>query len=109
MNITDKVIKRFWELVDRRPNNECWEWAGSLRKASCRWYGQFRIDRKLRASHRVAWEIAYGAIPRYFQVLHNCDDTTCVNPAHLSIGTNRDNVDDRMKKRRELEYIQRWW
>lgn len=51
-------------------------------------------------AHRVAWSVANGPIPQGMHVLHRCDMPSCVNPDHLFIGTNRDNVDDKVQKGR---------
>ena len=51
-------------------------------------------------AHRVSWELHYGPIPAGRQVLHHCDTTQCVRPAHLFLGTQADNVADMIRKGR---------
>lgn len=51
-------------------------------------------------AHRVAWTVTNGPIPAGLHVLHRCDVPSCVNPDHLFVGTNRDNVDDKVRKGR---------
>lgn len=56
--------------------------------------------RKLRKTHRVAWELAYGPIPSGMAVLHRCDNPPCCNAEHLFLGTQGDNVRDMVAKNR---------
>ncbi len=53
----------------------------------------------VRASH-VAYELFYGTIPDWLQVLHHCDNPACISPRHLFLGTHTDNMHDRTAKRR---------
>ncbi len=50
--------------------------------------------------HRVAYELAHGPIPAGKHVLHSCDNAVCCNPRHMRLGTNDDNVRDRVLRRR---------
>jgi len=81
-------------------DNGCWEWTGQLHKASNFYYGEMKIDHKHKKAHRVSYEVFVGAIPTEYLVYHKCDNTICVNPDHLFVGTNRDNFDDMVKKGR---------
>lgn len=89
------VSVRFWSWVDCGENG-CWEWQGRRDEKG---YGRTSIGgRKNRGAHRVAWELTYG--PTDLHVLHRCDNPPCCNPAHLFLGTNRDNAIDRHRKGR---------
>lgn len=91
------LSQRFWEKVDIKGEDDCWIWKASMSRN----YGSFGIttSRCVRA-HRVAWTLTYGLIPKGKCVLHHCDNPSCVNPKHLFIGTQADNVYDMYKKER---------
>ena len=81
---------------------ECWEWTGS----KARWgYGMFavRISPGVHASvraHRLSWAFANGRHPGDMCICHRCDNTKCVRPDHLFIGTQSENHKDMQRKRR---------
>lgn len=77
---------------------ECWNWNASLRNESG--YGQINFMGKMQGAHRVSYMLFKGEIPNGLCVLHKCDNPLCVNPYHLFLGTNKDNVADRERKGR---------
>lgn len=95
---TAKEISRFWSKVHITANpNDCWEWQASFRGKG---YGSFTLQGKSEQAHRIAYDITYGDLRPELSVLHTCDNPHCVNPIHLKMGTNQDNVDDREQKGR---------
>lgn len=88
---------RFWSHVDKA--GDCWPWTKSLRKSG---YGQCWDGRRVRAAHRVAWELTFGPIPAGAHVCHRCDNPLCCKPAHLFLGTGADNMADMVAKGRSL-------
>lgn len=90
--------ERFWPKVDIRGPEECWPWLAAHRADG---YGVFGLTRgHLVAAHRFSYTLSFGEIEGDLWVLHKCDNKTCVNPAHLFVGTRQDNVDDMVTKRR---------
>lgn len=88
---------RFWSHVNKE--NDCWEWLACKNNKG---YGRFQVKGKARGAHRVSWELCNEReIPSGMLVLHLCDNPSCVNPAHLDIGTQKENVQDCMKKGRK--------
>ena len=88
--------ERFWSRVIKF--DECWEWMGQVNRKH---YGILRWDKKLQSAARVSWQIHNGPIADDLHVLHRCDLPWCVNPKHLFLGTNADNVADKVAKGRQ--------
>lgn len=89
------------ETIERRsspvPESGCWIWEGSVGSHG---YGDLTISNKHLLAHRVSYEAYVGEIPTGMFVMHTCDVRSCVNPAHLVVGTNKDNMKDKCMKGR---------
>ena len=89
-------MKRFWDKVDVGLDDECWNWTAFKRAG----YGRFRFNGKIYDAHRFAWLLMNGEIPDGMVVLHSCDNPSCCNLKHLSLGTQKENVADCIEKGR---------
>ena len=86
------------ELLARTsPSGECLIWQGSVGGMG---YGTVRHDGRYTTTHRLQWRLSYGEIPNGLFVMHRCDVKLCINPKHLMLGTNADNLRDASAKGR---------
>lgn len=81
------------------PADVCWPWTGSTHTQG---YGRCWDTRvgKVAYAHRLVYELRVGPIPEGLDILHTCDNPPCVNPAHLRVGTHRENMLDKCAKGR---------
>ena len=91
------IAERFAENVMPEPNSGCWLWVGVVNFFG---YGQLYINSRYHGAHRVSWELHQGQIPIGLFVCHKCDVPSCVNPNHLFVGTQLDNMRDAKNKGR---------
>jgi hypothetical protein len=75
----------------------CWEWQKYRNPEG---YGRINVDGKILLAHRTAFELFDRPIPEGMHVLHRCDNPVCCNPAHLFLGTVKDNMRDMFEKGR---------
>lgn len=81
-------VGKYWAKVERGPG--CWLWRGPTSHG----YGRVRFQGNFRFAHRVAFELATGIDPHGSVVMHSCDNPLCVNPDHLTLGTQTQNIAD---------------
>ena len=98
--LTHKQVSLFWSKVDIGNPDDCWPYTG---RTDSWGYGSVRLENKQTAAHRVAWILTDGDIPKGLLVCHHCDNPPCCNPEHLFLGTNYDNVQDMVKKGRQIK------
>lgn len=98
------IAERFWARVDRRSEDECWEWSGHRDQ---RGYGRGGTNKAGGyLAHRMAYMLHAGvALPDSTLVCHRCDNPPCCNPAHLFTGTHKDNAVDMAAKGRWKNHL----
>ena len=94
-------LERFQKRLDKTPGNgpqgTCWIWKAGKTNGG---YGLIAAGNGNVRTHRFAWELVNGPIPEGLDVLHHCDNPPCCNPDHLFLGTDADNVADKISKGR---------
>ena len=90
-----KEILRFLSHVKRR--GSCWIWMSAR---DVKGYGRFSFNGRNCRANRVSYEFFVGKIPPYMLACHKCDTPACVNPTHLFVGTEKDNANDMVAKKR---------
>ena len=84
------VSDRFWAKVEK--GDGCWKWTGVKDRHG---YGRIFFEGRIQQAHRVSWFLAHGEeVNRSLQCCHKCDNTGCIRPDHLFVGTAKDNLDD---------------
>jgi HNH endonuclease len=94
-NEYDEQIRKKIESNIHINENGCWIWKGAKHRQG---YGNIAYRCRAQLVHRVSWVIYKGKIPKGIKVCHKCDITSCCNPHHLFLGTQKDNVYDAVEK-----------
>jgi hypothetical protein len=101
------LAERLWARVDKTPgqgpNGDCWEWRGYVHPVGYGQIGAGRADEGTIHTNRAAWIVTNGEIPNGLWVLHTCDNRLCCNPAHLWLGTPKENTQDMIAKGRRRD------
>lgn len=97
MSIQKRLLAKTDKSPGHGPNGDCWVWIAACDQTG---YGQISINNRTRNTHRIAYEEFVGPIPKGLQVLHRCDNPSCVRIDHLFLGTQKDNMADMAQKGR---------
>lgn len=92
---------KFWEKVNKQGPNDCWNWTGAKHPTG---YGKLWMrlpDLVCKPAHHASLIIHGTTVPKGSIVMHKCDNPSCVNPTHLVIGTQQDNIADKLAKGRQ--------
>jgi hypothetical protein len=93
-----QTIEHLFSRTEPELNTGCILWYGGR---SQRGYGRIvGPSGRMEQAHRISWELHFAPIPSGLQVLHKCDTPACINPAHLFLGTQQENVADMIRKGR---------
>lgn len=92
------LLQRFWRFVEIDKDSGCWNWKGTKALG----YGLLAKGWKQTPykAPRLSYELFVGEIPAGMYILHDCDNPACVNPMHLKLGTQKDNMQDCSKRGR---------
>jgi hypothetical protein len=90
----EQLVTHFWLAIDVGKPDDCWPWTGYQERG----YGRYSIDGRMRFAHDLALEWSTGEPrPDGLDTCHSCNNSICVNPAHLRYDTRQSNVDDMMR------------
>ena len=89
-NFSAESIERFWASVDKAGSG-CWRWKLFINRGG---YGHLNRQGVIYRAHRVAYELAKGPIPEGMNIDHMCHNRACVNPDHLRVVTQKQNLEN---------------
>jgi hypothetical protein len=96
--VSDEDMLRYKIFNNSRLSDTgCWLWTGPLGTGGYAVFNSRKVDQR---AHRASYQLYKGPIPKGMKILHSCDTPSCVNPAHLRAGTQKENAADRQSRGR---------
>ncbi len=95
--LSRKDVDRFLSKIEVDSKTGCHNFVGGVDLLG---YGRLRLNQSTYLVTRIAWVITNGSIPEGLLVLHKCDNPSCVNTDHLYLGTQQDNMRDKVLRGR---------
>jgi hypothetical protein len=97
LELSDNFVCRYWDNVEVKTKEECWIWEG---RKNSKGYGTIGYKKKRILATRTSYYYHYGKFENKLFVCHRCDNPICVNPHHLFLGNQKDNIQDMLAKGR---------
>lgn len=98
LSLRPSDVGRFIRKIDVDVKSGCWNWVAGKHIGNR--YGHFWLNRRFELAHRVSYVMFVSTDIKGMHVLHKCDNSLCVNPNHLFLGTHADNMRDKSNKGR---------
>jgi hypothetical protein len=107
MSVREPLEQRFFKYFKIGRPDDCWPWEGAYQgfgRSGGVAYGRIGtgVGKQVEGAHRVSYMLHHGEIPPRMVVRHSCDNPSCVNPKHLNLGTQNDNIADMVSRARHL-------
>lgn len=99
-DVKSEIQQYIKDRVCTHPGTGCWEWAMAVSEQG---YGVAAVGQKKASSHRIAYAAFVADIPAGINVCHRCDNPSCCNPEHLFLGSQKDNIQDCIRKGRKAD------